>query len=92
MREIISGQYQRAQLIISEHRAALDKVAMALIEHETIEGKHVLEILKHGEIQSPVLREAMGKSDAKAMEKRAADKAAAPGALAGVPTPTPTPA
>ena len=92
--EIIGGQYKRAQSIIGEHREALDKIAMALIEHETIEGKHVLEILKHGDIKSPVLREAMGKSDAKAMEKRAADKAAAAnGAVeGGMPTPSPTPA
>ena len=65
---------------------------MALIEHETIEGKHVLEILKHGEIKSPVVREAMGKSDAKAMAKRAEDKAAAPGPIDGIPTPAPSPA
>ena len=91
---IIGNQYKRAQGIIAENRAALDKVALALIEHETIEGKHVLEIIKHGEIKSPVVREAMGKSDAKAMEKRAAEKAAKPpgGAVDGVPTPSPTPA
>ncbi len=92
--EIIANQYKRAQQIIAEHRTALDKVAMALIEHETIEGKHVLEILRSGEIQSPVVREAMGKTDAKAMEKRAADKATAAGAIDHdhVPTPSPTPA
>ena len=34
-----------------------DKIAEALLEYETIEGKHVLEILQNGEIQSPVVRE-----------------------------------
>jgi cell division protease FtsH len=53
--EIINGQYARAEQIINEHRAALDKVAQALLEHETIEGRHVLEILKDGEIKSPVV-------------------------------------
>ncbi len=53
--EILSGQYQRAAQIISDYRTALDKVAMALLEHETIEGKHVLEILKHGEIRSAIV-------------------------------------
>ncbi|MGC4073851.1 MAG: ATP-dependent zinc metalloprotease FtsH [Nibricoccus sp.] len=51
--EIINGQYRRAQQIITEHRSALDKIAQALIEHETIEGKHVMEIVKQGEIISP---------------------------------------
>ena len=91
--DIIGNQYKRAQQLLTDNRTALDKVALALIEHETIEGKHVLEILKHGEIKSPVIREAMGKSDAKAIEKRAAEKAAAgAGTNAGIPSPSPTPA
>jgi cell division protease FtsH len=53
--ELINGQYARAEQIISEHRTALDKVAQALLEHETIEGRHVLEILKDGEIKSPIV-------------------------------------
>ena len=40
---------------MNEHRSALDKVAQALLEHETIEGRHVLEILKDGEIKSPIV-------------------------------------
>ncbi|HNC23622.1 MAG TPA: ATP-dependent zinc metalloprotease FtsH [Opitutaceae bacterium] len=90
--DLIQSQYKRAEQIIHDHRTALDKVAMALLEHETIEGKHVLEILKQGEIQSPVVREAMGKTDAKAMEKKAAEKSAQSGSIDGMPTPAPTPA
>ena len=33
----------------------MDSVADALMEYETIEGKHVLEILEHGELRSPVI-------------------------------------
>jgi len=51
---IIDGEYERAKRILGEHRAALDKIAEALLEHETIDGKHVLEILQHGEIRSPI--------------------------------------
>ncbi|MDF3056393.1 MAG: ATP-dependent metalloprotease FtsH, partial [Rariglobus sp.] len=54
---IISEQYTRATEIISTHRHALDKIAEALLEYETIEGKHVMEILKTGAISSPVVRE-----------------------------------
>jgi len=53
--EILNGEYKRAQQIIGDNRASLDKIAQALLEHETIEGKHVLEIVKHGEIQSPIV-------------------------------------
>jgi len=50
---IIDEQYKRATQIIGERRPALDKIAEALIEHETLDGKHVLEILEFGEIRSP---------------------------------------
>jgi cell division protease FtsH len=53
--EILNSQYKRAQVIIGEHRSALDKIAAALLEHETLEGRHVLEILKEGEIKSPIV-------------------------------------
>ena len=52
---IITEQYNRAKIIITGRRDALDKIAAALLEHETIEGKHVLEILNHGEIKSAVM-------------------------------------
>jgi cell division protease FtsH len=53
--ELINSQYARAEQIVNEHRSALDKVGQALLEHETIEGRHVLEILKDGEIKSPIV-------------------------------------
>jgi cell division protease FtsH len=52
---IIEGEYERAKKIIAEHRPALDKIAEALLEHETIDGKHVLEVLQFGEIRSPIV-------------------------------------
>ncbi|WRQ88629.1 ATP-dependent zinc metalloprotease FtsH [Actomonas aquatica] len=55
IRKIVDEQYERATKILTERRAALEAVADALMEYETIEGKHVLEILEHGEIQSPVI-------------------------------------
>src|SRR6478735_7215849 len=53
--DILNSQYKRAQVIIGEHRSALDNIAAALLEHETLEGRHVLEILKEGEIRSPIV-------------------------------------
>ena len=53
---IIDKAYERATKILKEKKAALEKVAEALLEYETIDGKHVHEILDTGEIQSPVLK------------------------------------
>ncbi len=54
---IIDEQYKRATVIITEKRLALDQIASALLEYETIEGKHVAEILEFGEIRSPVIKQ-----------------------------------
>lgn len=54
IRSIIDEQYQRATDILKKHEEALETLAQALLEHETVEGKHVHEILDTGSIQSPV--------------------------------------
>jgi cell division protease FtsH len=53
--DIVQEQYIRSLQILNEHRAALDTMAEALLEHETIDGKHVDEILEFGEMRSPVI-------------------------------------
>jgi cell division protease FtsH len=52
---IVEEQYQRAKEILTKHREGLDKVAGALLEFETIDGKHVHEILDTGAMTSPVV-------------------------------------
>ena len=54
VKAIIDEQYQRAQTILTEHRPALETLAKSLLEYETLEGKHVHEIIDHGEITSSV--------------------------------------
>src|SRR5450432_1052605 len=76
IQRIISEQFERAKKIIGEHRSALDKIAEALLEHETLEGRHVLEILEFGEIRSPIAAAFVGKILDKPEEKKAADKQA----------------
>jgi cell division protease FtsH len=84
--DILNGQYKRAQQVIADNRAALDKIAQALLEHETIEGKHVLEIMQHGEIKSPiVVTKPTPKEAPKPAEKAA--PAAEPPAIAPSPSP-----
>ncbi|MCC5024878.1 MAG: ATP-dependent zinc metalloprotease FtsH [Candidatus Synoicihabitans palmerolidicus] len=55
VKKIISEQYERATKIMLDRRPALDGIAEALLEYETIEGRHVMEILEHGELRSPVI-------------------------------------
>jgi cell division protease FtsH len=54
VKKLIDEQYARAKEIILAHRGALEKITEALLEFETIDGKHVNEILEFGEIRSPV--------------------------------------
>ena len=88
---LVDEQYKRATEIILAHREVLDKLAAALLEYETIEGRHVLEILHHGELRSPILREppsALPPSATNKDPKRTSGKTA-PGALDGTPAPSP---
>ncbi len=55
IRAIIDQQNDRASSILKEHDKALEVLALALLEHETLEGKHVQEILDSGELQSEVV-------------------------------------
>jgi cell division protease FtsH len=89
---IIDEQYNRAKQLISEHRPALDKIAEALMEHETLDGKHVLEILQFGEIRSPIIS-SLPAADAKVTGKKMPEKPVAPpGAIPEGPAPAPHPA
>lgn len=64
--DLVEEQHQRALDILNEHRNALDVLAEALLKHETLEGIHVMEILEHGEIRSPIT---LGEEDESASEK-----------------------
>ena len=52
--DLVEGEHQRALTILRDNRASLDTLAKSLLEFETLEGKHVMEILGTGAIQSPV--------------------------------------
>ncbi len=89
---IIDDQYRRAKDIIVSRRDVLDKIAAALLEFETIEGKHVLEVLQFGEIRSPILREVSPKSEEKPGKKTPGKSSAPEGLGSGGAAPAPTPA
>jgi cell division protease FtsH len=91
--KIIDEQYNRARSILSEKRAALDKIAEALLQYETIEGKHVQEILEFGEIRSPVLPPILAKPGEPATQGKKPAEKAVPESMGGdAPAPAPSPA
>ena len=94
VRLIVDEQYARAKQIMVEHRAALDQIADALMLHETIEGKHVKEIIEFGEIRSAVVHTAVPPvlDDKDAGRKDGEKKSAAKDLPAAGSTPAPTPA
>ena len=51
---IVREQYARAEKLIADNSDAHRKIAEALLLHETLDGVHVMEILKTGAIQTPV--------------------------------------
>ncbi|MEC7801635.1 MAG: ATP-dependent zinc metalloprotease FtsH [Verrucomicrobiota bacterium] len=55
IKTIIDEQYARARKILEDKIDALHTSAEALLEHETIEGKHIHEILEKGKILSPII-------------------------------------
>lgn len=96
--DIVEKEYKRSLVILKEHRKSLDICAEALLEHETIDGKHVHEILEFGEIRSPIIKrepaEPEGEEEEQNAEepKKAAQKDEGKGGLAGEEAPAGAPA
>ena len=79
---IVHEQFENAKRLIEDHREALKTIAEALLQYETIEGKHVEEIVETGAIQSEVVsskteldaKQEQEKLQAKALEAKKSDK------------------
>jgi cell division protease FtsH len=71
IKNVIDDQYNRSKEILNDKIDALHATAEALLEYETIEGRHVHEILEHGKIISEVIKvvEKQEKEEEKAEEK-----------------------
>ncbi len=52
---LIAEQTARAEQLIAEHATAHRTIAEALLEHETLDGVHVMEIVRTGAIQTPIV-------------------------------------
>jgi cell division protease FtsH len=53
--KIVDSEYERCKKLIIEHRTALEGIGQALLKYETIDGKHVHEIIEFGEIRTPII-------------------------------------
>jgi cell division protease FtsH len=58
IQRVLTEQHERARQILSEHRRALDAVAEALIEHETLSGDTVSRIVREAAAPAASLRTA----------------------------------
>ena len=63
IKTIIDDQYSRARKILEDNIDALHTSAEALLEHETIEGKHIHEILDEGKIISAIIKSSLKSED-----------------------------
>jgi cell division protease FtsH len=78
VKRIIDEAYRRAKEIILAHRSALEVIAKALLEFETLDGTQVEEIVRTGKMETPP-------------PKPGSDTGPMQGAPAGTPLPEPPP-
>jgi len=50
---IIDGQYKRAKEMVAAHHEVIQKITDALLEYETLDGQHIIDIVKEGEMKNP---------------------------------------
>jgi cell division protease FtsH len=53
VREMVEEALDRAVQVTNEHRDKLDALVAALLEHETLDGKEVIEIFGPGQVLDP---------------------------------------
>jgi len=53
VRAIITAQYQRARKILVENKPALDRIALALLERETLDGEQVEQLVQGNQLAPP---------------------------------------
>ena len=50
---LVNSAYTKAKDLISTHREAMEKITAALLEYETLDGKHIRDIIEHGRMLTP---------------------------------------
>ena len=50
---LVGTAYEKAKELIGTHRDAMEKITAALLEYETLDGKHIKDIIEHGRMLTP---------------------------------------
>jgi len=53
IKKFIDDAFGEATRILTENRAVIEKIALALLEYETLDGSHLKDIIEHGEMKNP---------------------------------------
>ncbi|MAS95515.1 MAG: cell division protein FtsH [Verrucomicrobiales bacterium] len=53
VKKLTDEAYSEATRLIQEHRDKLEAIAKGLLEYETLDGRHIQEIMEFGDIQNP---------------------------------------
>lgn len=53
IKKFIDTAYEVATKILTENRATVEKIALALLEFETLDASHIRDIIDHGEMRNP---------------------------------------
>jgi cell division protease FtsH len=51
--KLVTSAYDKAVELITAHRDAMEKITSALLEYETLDGKHIRDIIEHGHMLTP---------------------------------------
>ncbi len=50
---LVNSAYTKAQELILSHKDAVERITAALLEYETLDGKHIRDIITHGRMLTP---------------------------------------
>ena len=53
VRKLLDASYQRAKKLLNNHRRELERLAKALLEHETLTAEEIKLVIRGKEIPSP---------------------------------------
>ncbi|PYO82806.1 MAG: cell division protein FtsH, partial [Gemmatimonadetes bacterium] len=89
LKRLLGEAYERARVILTEHRDQLDRLAAALLERETLDREEV-DLVVAGRTLPPLMPPSVPPAPASASPAEAGkDKAAARGPVLGSPPPEP---
>jgi len=89
VRKIVTEQYARAKLLLNENKPALDRIAVALLEWETLDGGEVDVLIRGGELKKSKPLPAPRPAEVKRPEVK--EKSKILDALGGLTAPVPKP-